>query len=222
MNENNGISNSNNGREFKCSLCKESLLKDEEMTQKVVDGSQYFFHSQKCFSVYKRMEHFYGKNIKNFIENKQMVYDTSYDKAIPTSEEIEELKNNNNNESSKPILKVIENPGEAIRTAISLIQSAEDEGLLIFSSANGFYRRMVLGDSFLTLQRLQDNTKGNIKLIILTPFDNKILDAVSKLMAIGVEIKYLPESLYLTVTFLIVDRKFSMTHLLPTNTYYFC
>ncbi|HJT85792.1 MAG TPA: HAMP domain-containing sensor histidine kinase [Nitrososphaeraceae archaeon] len=209
MSENNGFSNSKTGTALECSLCKEPMLKDEEMTQKVVDGSQYFFHSQKCFSIYKRMEHFYGKNIKNFIENKQFVHDTMWDKAIPTSEEIEELKNNN--ESSKPILKVIENPEEAIRTAINLIQSAEDEVLLIFSSANGFYRRMVLGDGFLTLQRLQNNTKGNIKLRILTPFDKKIVNAVSKLMAKGVEIKYLPELLYLTVTFLIVDRKFSMT-----------
>ncbi len=30
-------------------------------------------------------------------------------------------------------------------------------------------------------------------------------------MAKGIDIKYLPEALYLTVTFLIVDRKFSMT-----------
>jgi two-component system, OmpR family, sensor histidine kinase VicK len=70
---------------------------------------------------------------------------------------------------------------------------------------------MVLGDGFRTLQRLQDKTKGNIKLRILTPFDKKIVDAASRLMAKGVHIKYLPEALYLTVTFLIVDRKFSMT-----------
>ena len=82
-----------------------------------------------------------------------MVYDTMWDKGIPTSEEIEELKNNNN-EPSKPILKIIENAEEAIKTAINLIQSAEDEVLLIFSSANGFYRRMVLGDGFLTCKDL--------------------------------------------------------------------
>jgi nitrogen-specific signal transduction histidine kinase len=211
MNKNMDSSNSNGGTELKCSLCKESMIteKDEEIIQEVIDGSKYFFHAQKCFNVYKRLENFYGKNIKNFIENKQSVFDSMWDKAIPTSEEIEELKNIN--KSSKPILKVIENPEEAIRTAINLIQSAEDEVLLIFSSANGFYRRMVLGDGFLTLQRLQDNTKGNIKLRILTPFDKKIIDAVSRLMAKGIDIKYLPESLYLTVTFLIVDRKFSMT-----------
>ena len=130
------------------------------------------------------------------------------DKAIPTSDEIQEIKNNN---SSNPSLKVIENPEEAIRTAINLVQSAEDEVLLLFSSANAFDRRMVLGDGFRTLQRLQDKTKGNIKLRILTPFDKKIGDAASRLMAKGVHIKYLPEALYLTVTFLIVDRKFSMT-----------
>ncbi len=36
---------------------------------------------------------------------------------------------------------------------------------------------MVIGDGFLTLQRLEDNTKGNIKLRILTHFDKKIVDA---------------------------------------------
>ena len=210
MNENIDFSNSNKETELKCSLCKEPLRteKDEEIIQEVIDGSKYFFHTQKCFNVYKRLDHFYGKNIKNFIGNKQFVFDTFWDKAIPTSDEIQEIKNN---KSSKPSLKVIENPEEAIRTAINLVQSAEDEVLLLFSSANGFYRRMVLGDGFLTLQRLQDTTKGNIIVRILTPFDKKIVDAVSRLMAKGVHIKYLPEALYLTVTFLIVDRKFSMT-----------
>ena len=210
MNENNGFSNSNNGTELKCSLCKEPLCteKDEEIIKEVIDGSIYSFHAHKCFNVYKRLEDFYGKNIKNFIGNKQFVSDTFWDKAIPTADEIQEIKNN---KSSKPSLKVIENPEEAIRTAISLVQSAEDEVLLLFSSANGFYRRMVLGDGFLTLQRLKDITKGNIKLRILTPFDKKIIDAASRLMAKGVQIKYLPEALSLTVTFLIVDRKFSMT-----------
>ena len=210
MNENNGISNSNNGIELKCSLCKEPIYteKDEEMTQEVIDGSKYFFHTQKCFNTYKRLEDFYGKNMKNFIGNTQFVFDTFWDKAIPTPDEIQEIKDD---KFSKPSLKVIKDPEEAIRTAINLIQSAEDEVLLLFSSANGFYRRMVKGDGFLTLQRLQDKTKGNIKLRILTPFDKKIVDAASKLMAKGVYIKYLPEALYLTVTFLIVDRKFSMT-----------
>ena len=211
MNENRGFFNSNNGTELKCSLCKDPLYteKDDGIIQ-VIDGSKYFFHTQKCFNVYKRLESFYGKNIKNFIETRQeFVFDTFWDKAIPSPYEIQELKNNN--ESSKPILKVIENPEEAIKTAINLVQSAEDEILLIFSSANGFYRRMVLGDGFLTLQRLQDNTKDNINIRILTPFDKKIVDTASRLMAKGIQIKYLPEALYLTVTFLIVDRKFSMT-----------
>ena len=155
------------------------------------------------------MEDFYGKNIKNILGNKQFVFDTFCDKAIPTS--VKSKKKKFNNKSSKPILKVIKDPEETIRTAITLVQSAEDEVLLLFSSANAFDRRMVLGDGFRTLQRLQDKTKGNIKLRILTPFDKKIGDAASRLMAKGVHIKYLPEALYLTVTFLIVDRKFSMT-----------
>ncbi len=210
MNENIDFSNSNKETELKCFLCKEPLLteNDEEIIQEVIDGSLYFFHTHKCFNVYKRLEDFYGKNIKNFIGNKQFVFDTFWDKAIPTSKEIQEIKTNN--KSSKPWLKVINNPEEAIRTAINLVQSAEDEELLLFSSANGFYRRMVLGDSFLTLQRLQDTTKGNIKFRILTPFDKKIVDPVNRLKTQGVHIKYLPEALYLTVTFLIVDRKFSM------------
>ena len=206
------FSNSNKENELKCSMCKEPLCTEKygEIIQKVIDGSKYFFHAQKCFSRYKRLEHFYGKNIKNFIGNKQFVFDTFLDKALPTSDEIQEIENNNN-KSSEPYLKVIKNPEEAIRTVINLVQSAEYEVLLLFSSANGFYRRMVLGDGFLTLQRLQDTTKSNIIVRILTPFDKKIANTVSRLSAKGVYIKYLPETLYLTVTSLIVDRKFSMT-----------
>ena len=211
MNEERGFSNSNNGTELICSLCKEPLHteKDEEIIKEVIDGSKYFFHTQKCFNIYKRLEGFYGKNIKNFIGNKQFVFDTFLDKALPTSDEIQEIKKNN--QSSKPSLIVIKNHEEAIRTAINLVQSAEDEVLLIFSSANGFYRRMVLGDGFLTLQRLPNTTKGNIIIRILTPFDKKIFDAVDELKTKGVHIKYLPDTLNLTVTFLIVDRKFSIT-----------
>jgi two-component system, OmpR family, sensor histidine kinase VicK len=210
MIENIDFSNSNEETELECSLCKKSLLtkKDEEMTKEIIDGSTYFFHTQKCFNVYKRLHLFYGKNIKNFIGNKQFVFDTFWDKAIPTPDEIQEIKND---KSIKPSLKVIKNPEEAIRTAINLVQSAEDEVLLIFSSANGFYRRMVLGDGFLTLQRLPNTTKGNIIIRILTPFDKKIFDTVDELKTKGVHIKYLPDALNLTVTFLIVDRKFSMT-----------
>ncbi|HET8794615.1 MAG TPA: hypothetical protein VFM31_12535 [Nitrososphaeraceae archaeon] len=212
MNENIDLPDFNKENNLKCSLCKKFFIeKDEETIKEVIDGSEYFFHTKKCFNFYKRLENFYGKNIKNFIENKQFVFDTFWDKAIPTIDEIQELKNNNNNESIKPYLKVIENPEEAIKTAINLVQSAEDEVLLIFSSANGFYRRMVLGDGFLILQRLLNTTKGNIKLRILTPFDIKIFDTVDELKTKGIDIKYLPDELKLTVTFLIVDRKFSMT-----------
>ena len=37
------------------------------------------------------------------------------------------------------------------------------------------YSIYVLGDGFLTFERLKDNTKGNIKLRMLTPFDKKKL-----------------------------------------------
>ena len=89
--------------------------------------------------LYKRLHHFYGKNIKNFIGNKQFVFDTFWDKAIPTSDEILELKNN---KSIKPDLKVIKNPEETIRTAINLVQSAEDEVLLDF-----FFSKCVLQEN---------------------------------------------------------------------------
>ena len=60
MNKNIDSSNSTKETELKCSLCKEPFFteKDEEMTKGVIDGSTYFFHTQKCFNVVQEIAPF--------------------------------------------------------------------------------------------------------------------------------------------------------------------
>ena len=57
---------SNDKLEFKCSLCGKSLVnRDSEIIQEKFSGSKYFFDSIQCVTMFKRLDHFYGKNISS-------------------------------------------------------------------------------------------------------------------------------------------------------------
>jgi signal transduction histidine kinase len=82
--------------------------------------------------------------------------------------------------------------------------------LLLFSSANALYRRLARVDSLDIIKELTQEHK-EIKIRILTPFDEKISDIVNDLKRfLNVDVKFLAEPLHLKVTILVVDRSHSM------------
>ncbi|HEX6672453.1 MAG TPA: HAMP domain-containing sensor histidine kinase, partial [Nitrososphaeraceae archaeon] len=99
---------------------------------------------------------------------------------------------------------------EALKTSIQLVKTAKNEILLLFSSANAFYRRIVGADGFDIVREIF-NSGQEIKIRILTPFDEKITDFVDNLKnSMKIDVKYLPEPLQLKVTIVVVDRSHSM------------
>ena len=193
---------------LKCSLCGKKLFEQEssDIIIEKISGSNYHFDSPQCVIMFKRLNHVYGSNLKNFIGTSQFIADPFWDKTIPTAEEIKEI----NQESKKPDIKVINNREEALKTAIQLIKNAKNEILLLFSSANAFYRRIVRADGLDIIREIcQSEQKVNIR--ILTPFDEKISDLVDNMKkSWKIDVKYLAEPLQLKVTILVVDRTFSM------------
>src|SRR5687768_14357405 len=161
-----------------CSLCGKKLFANEssDIIIEEIAGAQYHFDNPQCVIMFKRLNHAYGKNLKNFMGTTQFISDPFWDKTIPTEEEINEI----NQESNKPDIRVIDNPEEALKTSNQLIKTATNEILLLFSSANALYRRIAKADG-LTIMRELIQAHKEIKIRILTPFDEKISDLVNDL-----------------------------------------
>ena len=82
--------------------------------------------------------------------------------------------------------------------------------MLLFSSANALYRRFVNANGFNITRDLVQAHK-DIKIRVLTPFDEKISDLVNDLKKFSnIELKFLAEPLHLKVTIVVVDRSYSM------------
>lgn len=193
---------------LKCALCGKKLFANEssDIIIEEIAGAQYHFDNPQCVIMFKRLNHAYGKNLKNFMGTTQFISDPFWDKTIPTEEEINEI----NHELKKPDIRVINNPQEALKTADQLIKTAKNEILLLFSSANALFRRVIRSDGLTTLRELLQAQK-EIKIRILTPFDEKISDLVNDLKKFSnIDIKFLAEPLHLKVTIVVVDRSYSM------------
>lgn len=191
-----------------CSLCGKKLFANEssDIIIEEIAGAQYHFDNPQCVIMFKRLNHAYGKNLKNFMGTTQFISDPFWDKTIPTEQEINEI----NQEVSKPDIRVINNPEEALKRADQLIKNAKNEILLLFSSANALHRRLVRADS-LDMIREVIQTHKEIKIRVLTPFDEKISDLVNYLKeSLNIDVKFLAEPLQLKVTIVVVDRSYSL------------
>jgi signal transduction histidine kinase len=118
-------------------------------------------------------------------------------------------------------IEIIQNPVEIQKAIFNLLKAAEEEILVIFSSANAFHRQEYLGAS----QFLKDSTnQRGVKVRILTPSDDLIIETSrrwteqliqqeqkqrsSKQQKI--DIRFIEPYLQTRVSILIVDRKFSL------------
>ena len=211
--ENSGIHTNEKGEhtgpmKLNCSLCGKKLFAKEssDIIIETISASKYHFDSPQCAMMFKRLNHVYGENLKNFMGTPQFIADPFWDKTIPTEAEIKEI----NHETNKPDIRVINNREEALKTSLKLVKNAKNEILLLFSSANAFYRRIVGADGFDIIKEIFNSGK-EINIRILTPFDEKITNFVDNLNnSLKIDVKYLPEPLQLKVTIIVVDRSHSM------------
>jgi nitrogen-specific signal transduction histidine kinase len=124
-------------------------------------------------------------------------------------------------------IEIIQNPTEIQMTTFNLLKSAEEEILVIFSSANAFHRQEYLGAT----QILKDaaNERG-VKVRILTPADDLIVETTQRWMEQQekqeqqssnqqkINTRFIEPYLQTKVSLLIVDRKFSLSVELKDDT----
>jgi len=76
-------------------------------------------------------------------------------------------------------VEIIENPKDSVNRAYDISISARDELLLLFPTTNSFRRNVRTGMSMLLLK--EEYAKNNVRLRILTPVDNRIMQIIEKL-----------------------------------------
>jgi two-component system, OmpR family, sensor histidine kinase VicK len=113
-------------------------------------------------------------NVKEIVEQQQFVFDTLWNKAIPSEVRIKEIE-----EGIKPeTIEVIVNPKEALEREYRLLKSAKEEIQIIYSAVNTFHMQ----EKQLGITRILTNlSKQGVSIKILTPIDNEVKELIADL-----------------------------------------
>jgi hypothetical protein len=76
-------------------------------------------------------------------------------------------------------VEITESPKESIDRAYDISISAREELLIVFPSVNSFRRNLRTGMSMQLLK--EEYSKSNVRLRILTPVDNQIMQIIEEL-----------------------------------------
>jgi signal transduction histidine kinase len=164
--------------------------------------------------------------IKNFLS----IFENLWYSGIDVTDRIIELEQNIESEG----IGVIRNPLEVQKLVFDLLRSAQDEILIVFSTANAFHRQEKAGTIKL-LTEIASKKGYNVNIKIMTPIDNKLQDIKRELENVKIDdeieeknrqqqnskkiqIKFIESQLQTTVSILIVDRKYSLTAELKDDT----
>jgi len=217
----------NNGRDIKCALCGKTIIDQQypksslAIYTEVIDGTSLEFDTNECLNMYKRFRSVYGDEFKDLV-GPQFVSDPFWDKAIPTGPEIKEIDIEIGIDKSDTI-KVIQDPVEIQKISLEIGRLVEDEVLILFSSANAYYRQEKLG----SIQSLKELVMGRqAKARVLTPRSKQIEESINMLTRYPkIEVRYIEPGLQTQVTglqtqvtILIVDRKTSIVVELKDDT----
>jgi two-component system, OmpR family, sensor histidine kinase VicK len=115
----------------------------------------------------------------------------------------------------RQIIETILDPAESLILGLELLRSAKEEILIIFSSANAFFRQWKEG----LLELLIELSKKEINIKILTPLDERIEVIKQKFekqeeyqqRQQKIYIRSLEQPLQVKMSTLLVDRKYSLT-----------
>lgn len=189
-----------------CALCGKSFTKNKTLQEKI-EGNEYFFNSEECMSMFKKLAGLYGDEFRTAVCNdEQHISNPILASLMLKEQEFGKMKAKmdiNKNES----FEIINDPVQVQELGSKLAWSSETEILVLFSTSNAFHRQERMG----MLTKLQEMRKNNnkLKIRILTPYDDDI-NKISKAFRDewNIIIMNLGEAQRIRASVLLVDRKF--------------
>ncbi len=146
-------------------------------------------------------------SVKSFIELQQYLFDNLWNKAIPAKERINEIELG----LDKEFLETINDPQETKKVFLNLLNSAIYEILVLYSTANSFYRAENEG----ILHALKEAVTRGVNVRLLVPGDDDIKKEITeknlKEKRNQIHTQYIRKPLQTSIITLIVDQTVSLS-----------
>jgi signal transduction histidine kinase len=142
-------------------------------------------------------------NVKEVVEQQQYVFDSFWDRAIPSAQRISEIE-----EGIIPdITEVIANYEQAEKVEWNLLRSAKEEIQIVYSTVNAFHIQE-RGGTIEYLYKLAE--EKDVKVNIITPTDNSVREHIQKLLqqtGNNLQFHEIAPTLDIKLKTLVIDRK---------------
>jgi hypothetical protein len=150
---------------------------------------------------------FIMSNVKELVEEQTFVFDTLWSRAIPVKQRIKEIEE----DAKREFVETLREPIESHRLLFNLVNSAQEEILLLFSTPNAFHRLEHLGLFSLILEAAGHR---NVIVRILVAMDDKIQKIQKKVdnakEKLSINFHALDKGRRPNVTTLLVDMEYSL------------
>src|SRR5215831_3583086 len=158
----------------------------------------------------KMIQTFLSSNEPLYINHFNSLFEEIWKNGIDAKVKIKAIEEGVDSEE----IEMIQDPVEIQKRAFSLIQTAKEEILVMYSTANAFHRQEQAGGIQLLKEAAMER---GVKIRIITPEDELILESARKMMMLqeespreNIDIKYIQPYAHTKVSILIVDKKYCL------------
>ena len=180
----------------------------------ILDGKVLGSHA---YGLEHGLPHAVVSTVRVFVEQQQYFFETLWNKAIPAKQRIKEIEEG----AKREFVETIRDPFEIQRLGFDLIKAAEEEILILFSTANAFRRQAKAG----ALELLKEAAKlRGVKVRILVPIgdndDNNeaISERIQQMRDLEIDVRTIKQTFQNKLTTLIVDQSLCLTVELKDDT----
>ena len=145
-------------------------------------------------------------NVPEIVEQQQFVFDSFWDKAIPSEERIREIEKG----ILSPVTTIFNDYRKAEKKEFDMIREANKEIQIIYSTANAFHLQEKAGT--LELLKEMSDQNENLKISMLVPIDSTVKESLSLALLTNtinnnIQIQNIAPSIDIKTKSLVVDKK---------------
>ena len=150
--------------------------------------------------------------MKSFVEQQQYFFDMLWSKAIPAKQRIKEIEEG----ARREFVETIRDPSEIQKIGFDLIKKAEEEILILFSTANAFHRQEKAGA--LELLKEAATLRGVKVRILVLIYNNTANERIQQMKDVAIDIRTIKPTFQNKLTILVIDRSICLTVELKDDT----